>query len=216
MKFKGIVPGLIILLALGFIIYRLTYKPSSSSREGLYSLIGTKLGEAFSSYLPQRGKVIVFTSEGDDFYVEGLKKGLAAKKIRIKVVSTSQIETKSETDYEDKLLKFYNQQLSDNPDVSGIIFLSQFPLELRKLDILSEESPPKIALLTSMSPKLTGLIKEGYVDAVVAGTPEVHIMKKGEEKTPEELFQERFMIVTQDNLEAIIRKYPQYNVGDIS
>ena len=211
MKFKGIVPTLIILLTLGFIIYRLTYKPSSPSREGLYRLIGTKLGEAFSNYLPQRGKVIVFTSEADNFYVEGLKKSLSAKKITIKVFSTSRIETESEIDYEKNLLKFYNQQLSDNPDISGIIFLSQFPLELRKLDILSEESPPRVALLTSMSPKLTRLIKEGYVDVVVAGTPEVHIVKKGEEKTPEELFPERFMIVTRNNLEAIIRKYPQYN-----
>jgi len=62
-----------------------------------------------------------------------------------------------------------------------------------------------------MSPKLTGLIKEGYIEVVIAGTPEVHIMKKGEEKTPEELFPERFMIVTRDNLEEIIRKYPQYS-----
>jgi len=127
MKFRGIVPGLIILLALGFVIYRLTYKPSSPSREGLYRLIGTKLGESFSNYLSEKGKVIVFTSGGDEFYVEGLKKSLSAKKITIKVVSISRIETKSETDYEDKLLEFYNQELSENPDVCAIIFLSQFP-----------------------------------------------------------------------------------------
>ena len=130
MKFRGIVPGLIILVALGFIIYRLTYKAASPSREGVKKVIGTKLGEAFSNYLPEKDKVIVFASEGDDFYIEGLRKSLAAKKITIKVVSTSRIETESESDYEDKLLKFYNQQLSDNPDISGIIFLSQFPREL--------------------------------------------------------------------------------------
>ena len=211
MKFRGIVPTLIILLALGFIIYRLTYKPSPPSRQGLYRLIGAKLGEAFSNYLPEKGNVIVFTSGGDDFYAEGLKKSLSAKKITIKEISTSRIETKSESDYEDKLLEFYNQQLADNPDISGIIFLSQFPRELRKLTILSEESPPRIALLTGMSPKLTEFIKEGYVDVVIAGIPKVHIVKKGEEKNPEELFKERFMIVTQDNLEAIISKYPQYS-----
>ena len=214
MKFKGIVPGLIILLALGFIIYRLTYKTSSPSREGLYRLIGTKLGESFSNYLPEKGKVIVFTSGGDEFYVEGLKKSLSAKKITIKEISTSQIETKSESGYEDKLLKFYNQQLADNPDVSGIIFLNNFPLLLSSPSMgkqIGGGVSPKIALLTGMSPKLTGLIKEGYVDVVVAGTPEVHIVKKGEEKSPEELFPERFMIVTRDNLEEIIRKYPQYS-----
>jgi len=214
MKFKGIVPGLITLLALGFIIYRLTYKPSPPSRQGLYRLIGAKLGEAFSNYLPEKGKVIVFTSGGDEFYTEGLKKSLSAKKITIKVVSTSRIKTESESDYEDKLLKFYNQELSENPDVCGIIFLNNF------LPLLSSPSmgkqigggvSPKIALLTGMSPKLTGLIKEGYVDVVVAGIPEVHIVKKGEEKSPEEFFPERFMIVTRDNLEEIIRKYPQYS-----
>ena len=224
-KFRGIVPALIILLALGFIILRLTYKPSSPSREGVKKVIGTKLGEAFSNYLPEKSNVIIFTSEGDDFYVEGLKKGLSAKKITINVVSTSRIETESESDYEDKLLKFYNQQLSDNPDVFGIIFLSQFPLfpntpspslPLPQGERIRGEGDgggvsPKIALLSGMSPKLTRLISQGYVDVVVAGTPEVHIIKKGEEKSPEELFQERFMIVTQDNLEAIIRKYPQYS-----
>ena len=210
-----------ILFALCFIILRLTYKPSPPSREGLYRLIGTKLGEAFSNYLPEKSNVIIFTSEGDDFYVEGLKKGLSAKKITTKAVSISQIETISETDYEDKLLKFYNQQLSENSDVSGIIFLRQFPSPLSSpsrgeevgggLNIFSKESPPKIALLAGMSPKLTELIKDGYVHVVVAGTPKVHIMKKGEEKSPEELFQERFMIVTQDNLSEVLRKYPQYS-----
>ena len=214
MKFRGIVPGLIILLALGFIIYRLTYKPSPPSRQGLYRLIGTKLGESFSNYLPERGKVIVFTSGGDEFYVEGLKKSLSAKKITIKVVSTSQIETKSESDYEDKLLKFYNQELSENPDVCGIIFLNNF-LPLLSSPSMGEEIgggvSPKIALLTGMSPKLTEFIREGYVDVVIAGIPKVHIVKKGEEKSPEELFPERFMIVTRDNLSEVLRKYPQYS-----
>ena len=218
MKFKGIVPGLIILLALGFIIYRLTYKPSSPSREGLYRLIGTRLGEAFSNYLPEKGKVIVFASGSDEFYIKGLKKGLSAKKITIKVASTSQVETESETDYEKNLLEFYKQQLSENSDVCGIIFLNNFPSLLLSSPFMGVKPPdigggvsPKIALLSSMSPKLTELTRQGYVDVVIAGTPEVHIMKKGEEKSPEELFQERFMLVTQNNLSEIIRKYPQYS-----
>lgn len=209
-KLRGVVSALIILLALGFIIYRLTYKPAPPSQEGLYRLIGTRLGEIFSNYLPEQGKVIVFTSQGDESYVEGLEKSLSAKKIMIQVVSTSPIETESESGYEDKLLKFYNQQLSENPDISGLIFLSRFPQKAQELDIFLKESRPKIALLTNMSPELTGLIRQGYVQTLIAGTPEVHTMKKGEKMSPEETFKQRFMLVTPDNLEEIIRKYPQY------
>jgi len=215
-KFRGIVPGLIILLALGFIIYRLTYKAAPPSREGLYRLVGTKLGESFSNYLPEEKKIMIFVFEGQESYVKGLKKKLSAKEMIIAKLRISPEEIMfSEDSYEDKLVEFYNRKLSENPDISGLIFFSQLP-ELRKLNIFSKENPPKVALLTGMSPKITRLIKEGYVQVVVAGTPEVHIMRKGEKKSPEELFKERFMIVTRDNLETIIRKYPQYNVGDIS
>ena len=212
MKFRGIVPALIILLALGFIIYRLNYKVAPHSREGLYRLIGTKLGETFSNYLPEKGKVFVFTSGSDDFYIEGLKKGLSAKKITVKPISTSQVKTESESDYEDKLLEFYNQQLIENSDVAGIIFLNIFPQKVEQLDIFSEGNSPKIALLAGMSPKLSGLIRQGYVQVVVAGTPEVHTVEKGERIPAERIFKERFMIVRQDNLEEIIKEYPRYSL----
>ena len=61
-----------------------------------------------------------------------------------------------------------------------------------------------------MSPQIPALIKQGYVQTVVAGTPEVHTVEKGEEIAPEKIFEQRFMIVTLDNLEEVIKKYPQY------
>ncbi len=207
-KFRGIVPALIIVIALGFIIYYM-FVPTIP-KKGIDRVIGVKLGEAFSDYLPREGNIIVFIPGEQESYVEGLKEGLLAKDVTIaKVVSVPGLEAQSEH-YDDRLLEFYDRQLSENPDICGLIFFSQFPLEVERLSIFLKENPPKIALLTGMSPEITVLIRQGYVQTVVAGTPEVHTVEAGERIPPEEIFQQRFMIVTPDNLEDVLRKYPQY------
>ncbi|MCK4401750.1 hypothetical protein KAW08_05560 [bacterium] len=210
-KFKGIVPALIIVVALGFMTYRIFHKDSYTSRKGVDRIIGIKLGEAFSTYLPEGGKVMVFISEGQESYVKGLKERMFAEDV---VIARLEIESEDamflEDEYDNKLLEFYNKQLSEHPDISGVIFFSQFPKEARRLNIFLGQNPPKIALLTGMSSQITALIKRGYVQTVVAGTPEVHTVEKGEKIAPEKIFEQRFMIVTTDNLEDVIRKYPQY------
>ena len=210
-KFKGIVPVLIIVAALGFMTYQIFHKDSYTSMKGVDRIIGIKLGEAFSTYLPEGGKVMVFISKGQESYVEGLKEWMFAKDV---VIARLEIESEevmfSEDEYDNKLLEFYNERLSEHSDISGLIFFSQFPREAEKLNVLLGQDSPKIALLTGMSPEITALIKQGYVQTVVAGTPEVHTVEKGERIAPEKIFEQRFMIVTPDNLEEVIKKYPQY------
>ena len=210
-KFKGIVPALIIVVALCFMIYQAFHKDSYTSGKGVDRIIGIKLGESFSAYLPEGGKVMVFISEGQESYIKGLKKGISVKEMIIAKLEVESEEAMfSEDDYDNKLLEFYNERISEYSDISGLIFFSQFPKEAEKLSVLLGQNPPKIALLTGMSPQITALIKQGYVQIVVAGTPEVHTVEKGEKIAPEKIFQQRFMIVTPDNLEEIIKKYPQY------
>jgi hypothetical protein len=191
-----IVLALTIAIALSFIICRSTRKASTTSYKGVDRIIGIKLGETFSTYLPEKGKIMVFISKGQESYARGLVEGVSAKDV---IVTKLEIELEDavfpEGDYEDELSEFYNRQISKRPDVSGLVFFSQFPKEARKLNIFLRKNPPKVALLTSMSPEITTLIKQGYVQTVVAGTPEVHTVEKGERIPPEKIFQQRFMIV---------------------
>jgi len=67
-----------------------------------------------------------------------------------------------------------------------------------------------VALIGAMSPQINTLIEEGFIQTVVAGTPEVHVVRKGEKIPPQKIFQSRYIVVTPDNLSQVLKRYPQF------
>lgn len=184
----------------------------------LYAIIGEELAKNFSEYLPSGGKVTVLTPYDPDatppnprhtHYMQGFKSGFSSKNVSITgVVAIPQMEpTEMEVtleDYEARLQQFYKDTLAENSGIAGFISLGRLPANLDAPGL-------KIALIGGMSPEVSKLIQEGQVQTVVAGTPEVHVVKKGEEIPLETVFKTRYMVVTPENLDQILDRYPQFN-----
>lgn len=185
----------------------------------LYEIIGQELAKTFGKYLPSGGTVIIFTPYDVDatsvnprhsYYMEGFGSGFSSKNISIgKVISLPQmgLAEMNPEEYGKQLQEFYNDKLAENEGIAGWITLGSLPAKLRELDVFSMTNPAKVALIGGMSSEVGRLIKDGFIQTVIAGTPEVHVVKKGEKIPPETLFQTRYMVVTPDNLAQIIERW---------
>jgi len=201
-----------------------TREPSYRPDYKVYEIIGDNLAKTFGECLPSGGEVIVFTPYDADatppnprheYYMTGFESGFSSKNISIaKVISLPQMEPMememTPEEYDEQLQEFYNDELTKNKGIAGWISLGRLPPKLKELEIFSTDNPPKVALVGGMNPEVGSFIEEGMIQAVVAGTPEVHVVKKGEVIPPETLFQTRYMTVTSANLTQILERYPQF------
>ena len=130
---------------------------------------------------------------------------LKMSKKEIDVISSPiSISDEMSTSGED-ISSFYNEKISENPDISGIIFFTEFS---KNLNIFSEGNVPKIALFCPhINPEIISLMKENIIQVAIVSSPEPKVRKKGEIIPPEELFKKSFIIINPENLEEILKKY---------
>ena len=182
------------------------------SRKQLTEIIGIRLGEKLSGYLPGgTGPVIVFVLEGQESSGTGLEQGLSDKKIQVKTIVIPVFDQKSTENYEETLIAFYNKQYKENSSASGVVFLTPFPTHPEKLNMFNTNNPPKIGLQTRMSREISRLIKNGRIQVVITSVPGVRTREKGEKISPEEAFNQKFIVITPDNFEEVIKQHSQFS-----
>lgn len=186
----------------------------------VYEIIGHELTATLGKYLTPGGKVIVFTPYSLDkispksipyYYMKGFKSGFSPKNISIdKVISLPAGEIgMTIEEYNRQLQKFYNDKYAENIGIDGWISLGGLTDKPKELDVFSDTNPPKIGMIGGLTPGISSLIEKGFIHIVISETPKIHVVEKGEKISPKKMFQTRYMVVTPDNLNQIIERYPQ-------
>ena len=199
---KPAIPVMVIVAILTTIVtmFLQTREPAYHRDYGVYKIIGRELAKSFGKHLSAGGKVIIFIPYNPEaispdlrhkYYMEGFLSGFSSQNIFIaKVISLPKKY------YGAQLQEFYNDKLAENAGIVGWISLGKRPPQLDKLRVFSTANPPKIALIIAMNPEISSFIEAGLVQTVIAGTPEVQVVKKGKKIPPEKLFETRYMVVT--------------------
>jgi hypothetical protein len=202
----GITAGAIIFIALLILLLSGGEEPIELSGAALDRFIGRRLAEELSQNVGE-GTLLVAFQPGDEAVVEGIRQGVDAEVQPIEMPPIGEAAMTSVGEMDRQLTEFYDGQLAD-PPADGIVLLGDLPSRPGALELFRQPDPPPIACLGNWGPNLVALIRNGSIDVLVAGTPTVHVMKKGEEKSPEQLFEERYMLVTPQNVNKILRQYP--------
>lgn len=202
----GIIAGALILIALLIILFSGGEEPIELGGEALDRLIGRRLAEELT-LKTDKGTVVVAFQPGDEAIVDGIREAVETDVEAVAMPPISDAAMTSPREMDRRLTEFYDSQLAD-PSGAGIVLLGDLPTRPGSLNLFRRPDSPPVACLGNWRPNLLPLLRNGSIDVLVAGTPTVHVMKKGEEKSPQQLFEERYMVVTPQNVDQTMRQYP--------
>ncbi|MFW5996564.1 MAG: hypothetical protein ACOCQP_00980 [Lentisphaeria bacterium] len=104
----------------------------------------------------------------------------------------------------------YNEMLDDElDDCELFVMLTDPPYEVEKLKLWRMDNPPKTAFLSpSVLDKLEKAVKQGFVVAIVSHNPDAdYSMEDSVPKKLDEAFDERYILITPDNLDELSSKH---------
>ena len=152
--------------------------------------------------------------------IEGFKEGCSSSISDIKVVAP-QIDKASGADMLGTGLdtiqlttaKTFNKLLSKNKGYKIIFSTIGLPYDAGNLKIFKDfdKSPKtcaKLVMLGGNTLKLAPLIQAGLVKALVVHKPDADFTKESVSQKMEDLFHDRYILITKKNLEEIKKKYP--------
>jgi len=172
----------------------------------LQRLAGTRLAEAFNTHL-RAGTVLILSDSGREHYVHGLRDALRERSRVARAPEGEADEMAIDAPATERLRNFYTREIGDGRDLAGVVILSR---DAEAWTVLASTNPPPVAALEAMSPGLAALIRDGRVQAALCPAPRVHVVRKGEQLSAEQMFEQRFMIVTRENLPEILRRHPAW------
>jgi hypothetical protein len=107
--------------------------------------------------------------------------------------------------------KEFDALVKKHPHSNLIISMIGLPRDADKMKLWKKEESkrPKIALLNGDIHNLGRAIKAGFIVAAVSYKPGVKFTEDPCPEDPEKAFEERYIIITPKNIEAIAKKYPR-------
>ena len=182
------------------------------------------MGEKLAGKMPGAKVLIVADWKSDrpnsarENIIEGLKEGFGDTITDVKIESPVP-QPSADPDAEgyrglDEIMtaKDFNKMLAKNKDRTLVIITTGFPEDIGEMNIWEqfEKDPaktPKLAVFRGAISKMKTLFESGLIILAVDSKPGADYEQPPKGDT-QEIFNQRFILITKDNLNDIISKYP--------
>ncbi len=145
--------------------------------------------------------------------VEGLNAGIAGK-LKIEAVDTPDLPKSENPEMQMQMpmemmfkAEHFDALVEKYPSCNLIISLMGLPMDFQAITLWTkEEGRPNVALLDGDVEMLKDAISDGLISFLVAYKPGVKFTEKPAPKDPKAAFDERYQLVTPENIESITNK----------